>query len=51
MLETDLRGVDSRGISLLPTYDREFNPAPGAADPGRAADDQAARSGVRTVLG
>jgi LDH2 family malate/lactate/ureidoglycolate dehydrogenase len=24
MLETDLRGVDSHGISMLPTYDREF---------------------------
>ena len=24
MVETDLRGVDSHGISMLPTYDREF---------------------------
>ena len=24
MLETDLRGVDSHGISMLPTYDREY---------------------------
>src|SRR5499425_1428439 len=24
MLETDLRGVDSHGISMLPTYDKEF---------------------------
>ena len=24
MLETDLRGVDSHGISMLPTYDREL---------------------------
>src|SRR5207244_5061689 len=24
MLETDLRGVDSHGISMLPSYDREF---------------------------
>ena len=24
MLETDLRGVDSHGISMLPTYDQEF---------------------------
>src|SRR5688572_3705092 len=24
MVETDLRGVDSHGISILPTYDREF---------------------------
>jgi LDH2 family malate/lactate/ureidoglycolate dehydrogenase len=24
MLETDLRGIDSHGISMLPTYDREF---------------------------
>ncbi len=24
MTETDLRGVDSHGISMLPTYDREF---------------------------
>src|SRR3989441_8387104 len=24
MLETDLRGVDSHGISMLPIYDREF---------------------------
>src|SRR5512134_3676806 len=24
MLETDLRGVDSHGISMLPTYDHEF---------------------------
>src|SRR3989304_155462 len=24
MLETHLRGVDSHGISMLPTYDREF---------------------------
>jgi len=24
MLETDLRGVDSHGVSMLPTYDREF---------------------------
>jgi LDH2 family malate/lactate/ureidoglycolate dehydrogenase len=24
MLETDLRGVDSHGISMLPTYDRDF---------------------------
>jgi LDH2 family malate/lactate/ureidoglycolate dehydrogenase len=24
MLETDLRGVDSHGISMLPAYDREF---------------------------
>jgi LDH2 family malate/lactate/ureidoglycolate dehydrogenase len=24
MLETDLRGVDSHGLSMLPTYDREF---------------------------
>jgi len=24
MIETDLRGVDSHGISMLPTYDREF---------------------------
>jgi LDH2 family malate/lactate/ureidoglycolate dehydrogenase len=23
MVETDLRGVDSHGISMLPTYDRE----------------------------
>jgi LDH2 family malate/lactate/ureidoglycolate dehydrogenase len=25
MVETDLRGVDSHGISMLPTYDREFH--------------------------
>ena len=25
MVETDLRGVDSHGISMLPTYDQEFN--------------------------
>ena len=24
MVETDLRGVDSHGISMLPTYDQEF---------------------------
>src|SRR5262244_2007279 len=24
MVETDLRGVDSHGISMLPTYDKEF---------------------------
>ena len=24
MVETDLRGVDSHGISMLPTYDNEF---------------------------
>src|SRR5687768_18056628 len=24
MVDTDLRGVDSHGISMLPTYDREF---------------------------
>ena len=24
MTETDLRGVDSHGISMLPTYDKEF---------------------------
>jgi LDH2 family malate/lactate/ureidoglycolate dehydrogenase len=24
MVETDLRGVDSHGVSMLPTYDREF---------------------------
>jgi LDH2 family malate/lactate/ureidoglycolate dehydrogenase len=24
MLETDLRGVDSHGVSMLPTYDKEF---------------------------
>jgi LDH2 family malate/lactate/ureidoglycolate dehydrogenase len=24
MLETDLRGIDSHGISMLPSYDREF---------------------------
>ena len=24
MVETDLRGVDSHGISILPTYDQEF---------------------------
>src|SRR5207247_9206015 len=24
MVETDLRGVDSHGISMLPTYDTEF---------------------------
>ena len=24
MVETDLRGVDSHGISMLPTYDAEF---------------------------
>src|SRR4029077_8431806 len=24
MVETDLRGVDSHGIGMLPTYDREF---------------------------
>lgn len=25
MVETDLRGVDSHGISMLPTYDQEFH--------------------------
>src|SRR5215470_13708089 len=25
MVETDLRGVDSHGISMLPTYDKEFH--------------------------
>ena len=24
MVETDLRGVDSHGIGMLPTYDQEF---------------------------
>src|SRR3989442_5796811 len=24
MVETDLRGVDSHGVSMLPTYDHEF---------------------------
>src|SRR4051812_28151797 len=24
MVETDLRGVDSHGVSMLPTYDTEF---------------------------
>src|SRR5712692_3997666 len=24
MVETDLRGVDSHGVSMLPTYDKEF---------------------------
>jgi LDH2 family malate/lactate/ureidoglycolate dehydrogenase len=26
MVETDLRGVDSHGVSMLPTYDQELCP-------------------------
>ncbi len=42
MVETDLRGVDSHGISMLPTYDREFrsgrlNMQPGFQDAARWA--------------
>ena len=27
MVETDLRGVDSHGVSMLPSYDQEFRRA------------------------
>ena len=43
MVETDLRGVDSHGISMLPTYDKEFRARPAqhaAASSRRCARDR-----------
>ena len=55
MLETDLRGVDSHGISMLPTYDKEvragrINMAPSNPDrPSRPLSRPAQWSATSTV--